>query len=184
MSSAKTYRFGPNRIPDKLVYQEMEAQLREEELSRCKPHEGLKLIRKEHKRSQAEMATLLDVSRRSYQDFESGKRAIPSDVLLRLYGHFNCDLHKLFTGASVPVSRKDRASFVTAALDAVFALLKRFGEQGITERELRHYAIMTAELTDPGEDPELLWLLELAGRDRAGLPRFGFGDEEGDGGEG
>ena len=181
MTSSTTYRFGP-RIPEAELREEEEQQLREEERdlrsARCRPHDGLKRIRKERKRSQADMAVLLDVSRRTYQDFESGKRSIPSDVIALLHGHFDCDLHELFTGAPVPISRKDRANLVQAALDAVFALQARFGGDEITEEQLRHYATLTAELTDPGDKPELLWLLEIAGRDLAGLPRSGFGDED------
>lgn len=89
---------------------EHEIQLQQEEerdhrIARCKPHEGLKRIRKDHQRSQAEMADLLGISRRTYQDFENGKRAIPSDGRPP-DGHFDCDLHQLFTGSRGADARK------------------------------------------------------------------------------
>jgi transcriptional regulator with XRE-family HTH domain len=119
----------------------------------------------------------LGVSRRTYQAFETGKRAIPSDVIGLLYGQFDCDLHQLFTGLPVPTPRKERATYAIAALDAIFALQSRFGKQ-VTEEQLRHYAVLTAELTEPGEPPGLLWLIEIAARELAGLPRTGFENED------
>jgi transcriptional regulator with XRE-family HTH domain len=179
MTNSTPYRFGPDRPSEAELELEHEEQLRQEErehrIARCKPHDGLKRIRKEHKRSQAEMADLLGVSRRTYQDFENGKRAIPSNVIALLHGHFDCDLHQLFTGSPVPTPRKERASYAIAALNAIFALRSRFGEE-ISEEKLRQYATLTAELTEPGEEPELIWLIELVARDLSGLSRFGFAD--------
>jgi transcriptional regulator with XRE-family HTH domain len=179
--NSATYRFGHTRPSEAELELEHEAQLRQEErdsrIAQCKPHDGLRKIRKDTKRSQAQMAASLGVSRRTYQAFETGKRAIPSDVIGLLYGQFDCDLHQLFTGLPVPTPRKERATYAIAALDAIFALQSRFGKQ-VTEEQLRHYAVLTAELTEPGEPPGLLWLIEIAARELAGLPRTGFENED------
>ncbi|MCA3437098.1 MAG: helix-turn-helix transcriptional regulator [Rhodobacter sp.] len=179
MTNSTAYKFGPDRPSEVELELEHEIQLRQEErehrLARCRPHDGLKRIRKDNKRSQAEMANLLGVSRRTYQDFENGKRAIPSDVIALIHGHFDCDLHQLFTGSPMPTPRTERASYAIAALNAFFTLQTKFGE-AISLDQLRHYATLTAELTEPGEEPELLWLLELVARDLSGLSRFAFAD--------
>lgn len=182
MANSSTFHFQPRRFSDQDLHEEDYRQLREEELSMRAPHEGLKRIRKKNGKSQAEMAEVMNVSRRTYQDFETGKRPIPSDAILALHAAFDCDLHELFTGRPVPIPRDVRASFVTVALDATVALLKRYGdsEDGISSEDLRRYATLTAELTPPGEEPEIMWLLEMVGRERAGLSRFGFGDKYGE----
>ncbi|MBN9888965.1 helix-turn-helix transcriptional regulator [Salipiger abyssi] len=163
------YRFGPRPENDDEASEAMERELFREECERrrdiCQPHIRLKALRKSYKLSQEEMAEVLQVSRRTLQDFERGKRAIPSDAVARLYGRFNCDLHALFVGQPYPISREDRASFVKAGLDAVFELMRKFPD--MSAEDVRHYATLTAELTDPGEDPELGWLLEMVGRRRA-----------------
>lgn len=179
MASSSTYRFQPRQFSDQELHDEDYRQLREEELSMRAPHEGLKRIRKMQGKSQAEMADIIHVSRRTYQDFETGKRPIPSDAILALHAAFDCDLHELFTGRSVPISREVRATFVKVALDTTVALLKRYGkkEDGISVDDVRRYATLTAELTPPGKEPELMWLFEMVERDRAGIPLLGLGNE-------
>lgn len=177
MENTKTYRFQSHKVSQKELDNEMYRQIREEELSMRAPHEGLKRLRKKHSKSQAEMAEVLNVSRRSYQDFEAGKRPIPSDAILALHAEFDCDLHELFTGRPVPIPREVRAGFVQAALEAVEALLQRYETEGLSMGEIRRYATLVAELTPPGEAPELLWMLEMIARERAGFPSLGFGDD-------
>ena len=94
-----------------------------------------------------------------------GKRPISSDAVARLYGRFNCDLHALFVGHPYPISREDRASFVQVGLDAVFELMRWLPD--MSAQEVRQYATLTAELTDPGEDPDFAWLFEMVARRRA-----------------
>lgn len=181
MPTPDSYRFPSSTSdPSEKEWEEARAQqLWQEEkdrrIGRCQPHLGLKRIRKEHRLTQAKMAELLAVSRRTYQDFENGKRAIPSETLSLLYGHFNCNLHTLITGETIPISRKDRASLVDIALDAAGLLANQFPD--ISFDRIHHYAALTAELTEPGDEPEWLWLTEMVSREVAGLPPVGFDDE-------
>lgn len=179
MTKPASYRFGPRQFSDQKLFDDQMRQLREEELAMRAPHDGLKRIRKRHDKSQAEMAEIMRISRRTYQDFEAGKRAIPSDAILHLHSAFDCDLHELFTGLPVPIPRDVRAGFVKASLDAVIALLVRYGEEEdkISATDLRRYATLTAELTPPGDEPEIMWLLEMVARERAGLPSHGFEED-------
>lgn len=177
MTNTKTYRFQPDKFSQQELDNEDYRQIREEELSMRTPHEGLKRLRKKQNKSQAEMAEVLNVSRRSYQDFEAGKRPIPSDAILALHAEFDCDLHELFTGRPVPIPRKVRAGFVQVALDAVGALLQHYEGKSLSMDEIRRYATLVAELTPPGEAPEMLWMLEMIARERAGFPTHGFGDD-------
>ena len=48
----------------------------------------LKLLRKEKKLTQKEMALFLDKTERHYQDIEAGRINIPSLMLLKLADHF------------------------------------------------------------------------------------------------
>lgn len=58
----------------------------------------LRLIRKDQGLTQTEFAKLFNISPRAYQDFESGKRAAPSDFLIDVSMEYDINLNWLMRG--------------------------------------------------------------------------------------
>ncbi len=70
----------------------------EHRLGRLRPHLGLARMRSELGVSQEKMAQICGVTRRTYQFYEGGEKAIPSNVLCRLAATYEFDMHELFAG--------------------------------------------------------------------------------------
>lgn len=64
---------------------------------------GLKKFREEKRISQILMAKMMDVSKRSYIDYERHGRSVPSAALANLLAHTELDMNELFTGQPMPV---------------------------------------------------------------------------------
>jgi transcriptional regulator with XRE-family HTH domain len=71
----------------------------EQRLEQMKPNEGLRRLRSKQGITQDEIAEVCGINKRSYQNYESGRQAIPSTVLAKLSAKYLVDIHGLFTGA-------------------------------------------------------------------------------------
>ena len=67
----------------------------------------MKELRKEHGLSQADAAKLLDVSQRTYADYELGVVRVPMDCIVRLAYHYNTSID--YISAVCHDSRVDEA---------------------------------------------------------------------------
>lgn len=88
---------------------------------------GLKNFRAENDLSQAQMAKLMSVSKRSYLDYERSDRSVPSAALVELVAWSDVDLNLLFRGAERPVTSQYRVSVIRQAR-AVEKIVRGFGE--------------------------------------------------------
>lgn len=62
------------------------------------PHINLGRFRRRRGFKKTEMAEMMDVTPRSYYAYESGKRPIPTEALVRLNMHTGADLNEILTG--------------------------------------------------------------------------------------
>lgn len=79
-------------------------------------HENLKALRAKFDLSQPETAKIMGISERAYRTYEKGKRAVPSDALLRLATATGVDLNEMMLGR--PLRPKP------ALLEAFYAEIK------------------------------------------------------------
>lgn len=61
----------------------------------------LEIVRREQRKTQEEFAKDFNVSPRAYHDFERGKRAIPSDLLIDISQAYHVNLNWLMRGLEV-----------------------------------------------------------------------------------
>ncbi|MFY1707163.1 helix-turn-helix domain-containing protein [Tritonibacter scottomollicae] len=81
--------------------EEAEAQSQEEALAAAlavEPHANLERFRKKRCFTKTEMAEMMNVTPRSYYAYESGKRSIPTEALVRLNMYTGVDLNEILTG--------------------------------------------------------------------------------------
>ena len=107
----------------------------EHRLSRLRPHLGLARMRSELGISQEKMAQLCGVTRRTYQFYEGGEKAIPSNVLCKLAATYEFDMHELFAGKphSNNLYVHARTAEVTAAV--VMYLIDHFPRMEMDEMQ-------------------------------------------------
>jgi len=96
----------------------------QERFEKVRPDIGLKFFRSWKGLSQVEMATVMDVSRRSYIDYEHGEKPVPSVALARLLSKFDCDLNVLFTQHPAPITAAQGAKFTNRAIDLTIELMR------------------------------------------------------------
>ncbi len=100
-------------------------QLMEEEMNRRyeargEVHENLRKFRLKRKLKKHEMATLMEVTPRTYYSYEEGKRSIPSDALAKLAVRTGGDLNVILLGRPAEVTSET----ATAILNEFRAALK------------------------------------------------------------
>ncbi|GAA4227430.1 transcriptional regulator with XRE-family HTH domain [Sagittula marina] len=81
--------------------EEEEAKSQEEALAAAlaaEPHANLERFRRKRGFTKTEMAEMMDVTPRSYYAYESGKRSIPTEALVRLNMYTGVDLNEILTG--------------------------------------------------------------------------------------
>lgn len=81
--------------------EEEEARSQEEALAAAlavEPHANLERFRKKRGFTKTEMAEMMDITPRSYYAYESGKRSIPTEALVRLNMYTGVDLNEILTG--------------------------------------------------------------------------------------
>lgn len=107
----------------------------ERRLNDLQAHRGLKKLRAELGASQAEMARISRVTRRTYQFYESGENPIPSSVLSRLAATYSFDMHMLFSGR--PHSDNLRVQTKTAELvsKVILLLMDRHPQMAISKMQ-------------------------------------------------
>lgn len=107
----------------------------EHRLKKLQPHRGLARMRSELGFSQERMAQICGVTRRTYQFYESGEKAIPSSVLCRLAATYEFDMHELFAGKphSNNLHVHARTAEVTAAV--VLHLVDNFPRMEMDEMQ-------------------------------------------------
>jgi len=78
----------------------------------------LVIVRGEQRKTQDEFAKIFKVSPRAYHDFERGKRAVPSDLLIDISHAFDVNLNWLMRGLEVPslVGYEERVEAFVASL--------------------------------------------------------------------
>ncbi|MDA7965423.1 helix-turn-helix transcriptional regulator [Ruegeria sp.] len=120
-------------------------------LARLQPHVGLKKLRLELGLSQAKMAEIAGVTRRTYQAYERGENPIPSDVLCRLAATFLFDMHMLFSGRTHSDNLKVREDTARLAVDVINHLKGRKGKfSGMLPHEAQQIAMEFARKNKPG----------------------------------
>jgi len=131
------------RIQDEVnALEQYEYEMRKQAISIPK---GLREFRSRHGLSQEQMAKLMQVSKRSYLDYERGERSVPSAALVELVARTDLDLNELFRGnpLAVPVKYKqDFYRFSKAVEQVIYELepdidKKTFGET--TDRYLASF---------------------------------------------
>lgn len=85
-------------------------------------HERLKLLRKRLRKSQAEMAGVLHISLRGYQNYERGEREIPVVTLERAQEHFGLNPDWMLDGTGPMLNKSDLQPGPDLAFDAQLLL--------------------------------------------------------------
>lgn len=119
-----------------------------------RPELGLKRTRLNNKKTQQEMADIMQVSRRAYQLHESGKRPIPSDAMVKLAAFFDADLHEVFTGERYPVTNSEKEKNAKFAISTFVKLLGAFQKEDMTMKEAEQITIHYLRYNQPGDDPK------------------------------
>lgn len=119
-----------------------------------RPELGLKRTRLNNKKTQQEMADIMQISRRAYQLHESGKRPIPSDAMVKLAAFFDADLHEIFTGERFPISRAEKEKNARFAISTFVKLLNTYRKEGITLKEAEQITIHYLRFNQPADDPK------------------------------
>ncbi|MEL6683299.1 MAG: helix-turn-helix transcriptional regulator [Pseudomonadota bacterium] len=94
----------------------------EEELQRAlsvKPHVNLQKFRISRGLKKSEMAQMMGVSAKSYYLYEVGKRAIPSNALVRLEAFTGADLNEVLLGAPKTPTHERTQYIVDEAIKAL-----------------------------------------------------------------
>lgn len=120
----------------------------EESLEKVRPDIGLKILRKSLGLTQAQMSKALDVSRRSYIDYELREKAIPSSLLVLLIVKFDCDLNDLFLQRPRPLSEDQAMELSSRAIDLAVELMSKFPSLDANNRKKIICAILASE-SDP-----------------------------------
>lgn len=103
-----------------MIYQKTEYELRTRKTPVC---DGLKEFREQNGLSQAEMAKLMSVSKRSYIDYEHGARAASSDAISELSAWSDIDLNELFRGEKEAIAKVK----IEGLIEKLFQILSDFG---------------------------------------------------------
>lgn len=143
-------------------WQQSEAQMSqaayERRLELMKPHEGLRRLRNKLDITQEEIASVCGVTKRSYQFYEAGQKAIPSTVIAKLSAMYLIDIHKLFTGAAHSDNVDVRAETAHFAAEVVTYLASEFPAMSSNERQ--HIAMAFVSKNRPGATVDLDNLFE------------------------
>jgi transcriptional regulator with XRE-family HTH domain len=86
-------------------------------------HENLRRFRKSRKLQQEEIAALMEVTSRTYRDYEKGIRPIPSDALVRLAVLTGGDLNEMLLGRPAE-TRPDTAENAINDFHTILRFLK------------------------------------------------------------
>ena len=100
-----------------------------EQRENSQPGEALAIFRTERRLTQAQMATMMSVSRRTYQYYEAGKQEISIGPLIRLYARYGLDLNELLSGDPIQPSLEHNLDVVAWTLT-----IRKFVE-GMTEKQ-------------------------------------------------
>ncbi|NBB81668.1 MAG: helix-turn-helix domain-containing protein [Verrucomicrobia bacterium] len=132
-------------------------------LEALQPHRGLKRLRAELGASQAEMARICGVTRRTFQFYESGEKPVPSSVVCKLAATYSFDIHVLFSGR--PHSDNLRVQTNTAELVSKVILLLVDKHPQMTISEMQRVAMEFARTHRNTRDvsyPELIDSIRVA----------------------
>jgi len=130
----------------------------QEAVKKCDPAGNLKAFRKRTKRTQAELAIEIGVSRRSLQDMEAGRTSISSEILIRLHGRYGLDLQEFLTGDWAPTRRVSKEQFAKKAIDANRLLLSYFRDANLDAA--KDWAIFMAARVDTNKPVTIQDVLE------------------------
>lgn len=119
----------------------------EKRLERMKPHEGLKRLRSDLGVTQDEIAAVCGVTKRSYQFYEAGQKAIPSTVVARLSAKYLIDIHGLFSGTAHSDNVHVRAETARLTAEVVMYLSSTFSSMSMEEKQ--HIAMEFASKNRP-----------------------------------
>jgi len=97
------------------------------------PGEALAIFRAERRLTQAQMATMMSVSRRTYQYYEAGKQEISIGPLILLYARYGLDLNELLSGDPIEPSLEHDLDVVAWTLE-----VRKFVQELIEDRGIRH----------------------------------------------
>lgn len=103
-----------------------------EQRENSQPGEALAIFRTERRLTQAQMATMMSVSRRTYQYYEAGKQEISIGPLIRLYARYGLDLNELLSGDPIEPSLEHNLDVVAWTLD-----VRKFVQGMVEDRGIR-----------------------------------------------
>ena len=108
-------------LPDEESVDEVEAELADfqkgvTERENSQPGEALAIFRQERRLTQAQMAVMMGVSRRTYQYYEAGSQEISIGPLIRLYARYALDLNELLSGDPIEPTREDQLAIMERTL--------------------------------------------------------------------
>lgn len=81
------------------------------------PGEALAIFRAERRLTQAQMASMMGVSRRTFQNYEGGKQEISIGPLIKLFARYDLDLNELLSGDPIEPSKEYDLNIVQWTLD-------------------------------------------------------------------
>lgn len=133
--------------------EELENWMLEQREAAFRPELGLKRTRLKKRKTQMEMADIMQLSRRAYQLHETGKRPIPSDALIKLAAYFEIDMHELFTGERYPMTRTAKEKNAEFAISTFVDLMFAHQDKGMNIKEAKQIALHYLKFNQPGDDP-------------------------------
>lgn len=120
---------------------ESDAEYRDEYCTRreagCVPHQNLRRFRKSKRLTQDEIAKLLGIGRRTYQQYEDGTRSLTLPAMIKLAIWLDCDLNELVTGEIRPLPLNQRAAIANNAIEGFRLLQHEFHDLSISEVQRR-----------------------------------------------
>lgn len=115
------------------------------------PGEALAIFRAERRLTQAQMATMMSVSRRTYQYYEAGKQEISIGPLILLYARYGLDLNELLSGDPIEPSLEHNLDVVAWTLEVRKFVQGLIDHRGIRPRYFDEIVDRYARLRQPSD---------------------------------
>jgi transcriptional regulator with XRE-family HTH domain len=120
-------------------------------------HENLRRFRKTRRLQQKEIAALMEVTSRTYRDYEKGIRPVPSDALVRLAVLTGGDLNEILLGRPA----ETRPETVEGALNDYYVILRFLSVEYpdmdlVTSADIARFALIHDWQGMPRVHPEVI----------------------------
>ena len=122
-----------------------------EQRENSQPGEALAIFRAERRLTQAQMATMMSVSRRTYQYYESGNQEISIGPLIRLYARYGLDLNELLSGDPIEPSMEHNLDVVAWTLEVRKVVQEIAKDRGIRSHYIDEIVERYARVRSPAK---------------------------------